>query len=437
MAIWKVSLQVSEMVEVNECSFPRGKFGVPIGKAGKCAHVTGLALRICHERQVKFCALVFLVAVSAWYVQQLRHEQQRAADSADRANAVSAYLTDIIESADPLSGPGSNDLSDVIANSSFEIGTTTAGQPEAQRELVLLSGKTLINLGRYHDVIDMLLPLVAEFESQETPPPRYAEFLSLLGYAQYRNGDLVDGRGNLERALSLQEVNLQTQPTSLADTMQRLGLLERRSLNTQRAHQLVQRGLSLLLETLPPEDERVASARNHLGLVLTDLGRHDEAIENFKLAIASLRSKPDGQVSAAMTLGNLADTERQLGQLAAARQHADDAVELVRLSGDRNPQLLATTLISRGNVLLAQSELALAIKDYDEARIIFRTALSPEHPRVAVVTHNLAMALRQANRCEDAIPMYQDAIRIAAAHYAEDHRQLVESRRQLALCVEH
>ena len=381
-------------------------------------------------------AVLILLALSAWYVQQLRQEQQRAAANAGRADAVSAYLTDIIKSADPLSGQGSNNLSDVISNSSFELGAATSGQPKAQRQLVLLSGKTLINLGRFADVIKMLAPLVAELEDLALAPPRYGEYLSLLGYARYRNGETIPGRRDLELALSLQQAAADTEAVSLAATLQRLGLLERRDSQAQTAYLLVQRGLTILLDTLPPDDERIASARNRLGLVLADLGRHGAAIESFNAAIAIHRSHPEGQLSAAMTLGNLADTERLAGQLEAARQHADEAVDLVRAAAAANPQLLATALTSRGNVLLSLAALEPAIRDYDEARIIYRSSLSPQHPRVAVVTHNLAMALRRAGRCEDAIPMYQDAIRIAAANYADDHRQLVESKRQLALCLD-
>ena len=419
------------LADVKACLADRSVQAVPIGRLGESGRLLRRNSRLFG---VVGGALILIVALSTWYLQQLRQEQQRAADSAGRADAVSAYLTDIIESADPLSGQGSNDLSDVISNSSFELGAATAFQPEAQRELVLLSGKTLINLGRFPAVIDMLLPLVAEFENDPSPPLRYAEYLSLLGYAQYRNGDPALGRRNLEQALSLQEVAADTETVSLAATLQRLGLLERRDSQVQSAYEMVQRGLSILLEELPPGDERIASARNHLGLVLTDLGRYEDAVESFKLAIANHRRRPDGQVSAAMTLSNLADTERLAGQLGAAREHADEAVALMRTAADRNPQLLATALISRGNVLLAGETLQSAIGDYDEARIVYRTTLGSDHPRVAVVTHNLAMALRKADRCEQAIPMYQDAIRIAAAHYADDHPQLAESRRQLAQC---
>jgi tetratricopeptide (TPR) repeat protein len=420
------------LTDVRACLADRSVVALPKGRFGEAARFLRRNRRV---SAVAGTAVALLLLVSGWYLQQLRVEQQRATDSADRADAVSAYLTDIIESADPLAGQGSNNLSDVISDSSFELGAATAGQTETQRELVLLSGKTLVNLGRFAAVIEMLEPLVAELESKPPPHPRrYAEYLSLLGYARYRAGDPMLGRKNLELALSLQEAATDTEPVSLAASLQRLGLLERRNGELKKAHELIQRGLTILVKALHANHQDIASARNHLGLVLADLGRLDESVAAFESAIEIHRSHADGQISAAMTLSNLADTERLANRLDAASRHADEAVNLVRGTASRNPQLLATALVSRGNVFLASENLDAAIRDYDEARIVYRTALSPEHPRVALVTHNLAMALRKAGRCEDAVPMYQDAIQIAARHYPEDHPQLMESRRQLALC---
>lgn len=379
-------------------------------------------------------ALLLLAAAGGGlYWQQLSAQRERADLSADRAAAASALLADILESVDPLAGGGG--LADVISTSGFELSAARRYRPEVQREIVLMTSKTLLDLGRYRDVVKMVEPLVADPPADEASTAVHAEYLSLLGYARYRDGDLQQGLALLQQALIRQLADLQIDPEALATTLQRTALAERRAARPERAREHLERALELLSGALPETDVRLAQAHNHLGLVQTDLGQYRAAIASFERAETIYQAAPGEQeLRRAMTLGNLADAQRLAGGLDAAERNARAAVALAERAPD-NPQLLATANVALGNVLTTARRYPDAVEYYRQAHAIYAGALGPEHPRMALVAHNLGVALRLDGRCAEALASFDEAIRIAAAAYPADHPELVESRRQRALCA--
>jgi len=135
----------------------------------------------------------------------------------------------------------------------------------------------------------------------------------------------------------------------------------------------------------------------------------------------------------AMTLSHLSQTLRLRVDLAQGQGPARGAVELLAGSSD-NPQLLATASTTLGNVLMAKAQYEEAGDQYRVALASYRNGLGNEHPRVALVAHNLGTALRLADNCAEAIRFYDMAVEIAEVHYPPQHPELLESRRQRQLC---
>lgn len=379
---------------------------------------------------------VVVVAVGMTLWQQVQEQRERAAASARDSAALGEVVNDLLESVDPLS---SNNLqiSEVISSSSFELSSATRGQPAIQRELVLRSGRALLDLGRYEEVIALVEPLVMELKDLKSPPPRYAEYLSLLGYARYRSGELQQGLDELNQALAFQHDRIATPPESLAQTLQRLALAQRRAAQPAEALANMERALGLLTaDTLSSRMQR-AQALSQRGLILTDMGQYEAAVASYADALAAYDSlEGDHSLRRAMTLSNLADTQRLQGELDAARGNAEQSIELLKPIEADNPRLLATARITLGNVEIAAGQHAAAASAYRAALATYQTELGPRHPRIALVSHNLATALRLDGNCAEALQFYDQAIDIASATYPENHPELAESRRQRALCVD-
>ncbi|MDJ0657369.1 MAG: serine/threonine-protein kinase [Xanthomonadales bacterium] len=363
-------------------------------------------------------------------------QMKRADISDDRADAVSELLGDILESVDPLAGGGVDSFTEVISTSGFEFSTARRYPPRIQREMVLMAGRTLMDLGKFDEVVRNLTPLVDEIGELEEPlPPRYAEYLSLLGYANYRNGDLQLGLDQLAEAMRRQRQQDDIAPEILASTLQRLGLAQRRAARPADARAHIEQANRLLVTALPDTDARVAQSFSHLGLVLADSGELDQAIQAYqRSAEIYARSPGDNQLRRAMTLGNLADAQRMAGDLEAAERNARSVVDLLGRASDRNPQLLATARITLGNTLMASDRYGEAVEQYSLAREAMIQSLGPEHPRVALIGHNLGSALRLSGDCASAIRYFDESLAIASRVYPADHPEIRETRRQRALC---
>ncbi len=374
-----------------------------------------------------------LVGTMVW--RQIQQQKAEVAASGESAVALSEVVTDILATMDPLENGSSAPIDDVISSSNFEkmVGATRHN-PQVQREMIVGSGRALLDAGRFAEVVALVEPLVADMADEVPKPPRYSEFLSLLGYARYRDGDVSQGLVELRKALQMQVLAKTPQaPEVRALTLQRLAMAERRAANIQDARRHMEQALALLTEK-PSFARQRAQALSQQGLILTDLGELETALLAFEQSMQSLDGlSGDHAVRRAMTLSNMADTLRLKGDLNQAQSHARSAVDLLAGSSD-NPQLLATASTTLGNVLMTQAQFAEAADHYQLALAAYRKEFGDLHPRVALVAHNLGTALRSAGDCGKAIEYYDLAVDIASKRYSPQHPELLESRRQRALC---
>ncbi|MEM7708884.1 MAG: serine/threonine-protein kinase [Pseudomonadota bacterium] len=400
---------------------------------------TGYRLKKVAERrrmELSAAAAIIVVALVAgglvW--RQIEEQQAEVKQRGQDAAALGEVVTEILENMDPLEQGGSDPLNDVISSGNFEkLASATRSSPALQRDMVIQSGRALLDAGEFKQVIRLVEPLVNELAVLPEPPSRYAEFLSLLGYARYRDGNLGAGLEELKAALTQLEQEDDVPPEVLALTLQRLALAERRAANIDVARDHMARALSLLPATAAHARQR-AQAYSQQGLILTDSGKLQEAVEAFDRSLNALGDlEGDNAVRRAMTLSNLADTLRLSGKLGEGEKHARSAVELLRTGSD-NPQLLATASTTLGNVLMARESFTDAGEQYRTALVAYQNDLGELHPRVALVAHNLATALRLSGDCSAALEYYDLSISIGSSHYPTDHPELRESRRQRALC---
>ncbi|MFK7958160.1 MAG: protein kinase [Lysobacterales bacterium] len=391
------------------------------------------------NRRLELSAAAAIIAgamvVGGMVWRQIEQQKAEVAASGETAVALGEVVTDILATMDPLENGNNGPIDDVISVSNFEkmVGATR-NNPQVQRGMIVSSGRALLDAGKFREVVDLVEPVVVEMADEEPKPPRYGEFLSLLGYARYREGDVAEGLAELREALVLQTAQSTTlAPAVRALTFQRLAMAERRAANIQDAHQHIQQALVLLPAQATFARQR-AQAQSQQGLILTDLGDLDAALQAFEQSIESLGGlSGDNAIRRAMTLSNMADTLRLKGDLDQAQAHAQSAVELLADTTD-NPQLLATASTTLGNVLMTQTQFAAAADQYQVALGAYRSEFGDNHPRVALVAHNLGTALRLAGDCAKAIEYYDLAVKIAAQQYSPQHPELLESRRQRALC---
>jgi tetratricopeptide (TPR) repeat protein len=212
-------------------------------------------------------------------------------------------------------------------------------------------------------------------------PPREMEFYVVLGDA-WRNSDRPD-----EAAAAFREA-VRRKPTSLTALQSLAGALQ------------VERKTSLSEETLKRALQIAPSNGNvwfQYGMLESQLGRTDRAIENLQKAVALNPDLPEGDLS--------------LASLLARKGQIDSAESALRSALSIDPYDAAAYDL-RGQVLADKEELPEALYNFEKANRL--------RPKYAPYLFDYALGLVRANRAEEALAQAQAATS-ADPGFAEAH----------------
>jgi protein O-mannosyl-transferase len=151
--------------------------------------------------------------------------------------------------------------------------------------------------------------------------------------------------------------------------------------------------IETLYRTTIAENPDCWMSHNNLGTVLTDRGRTDEAIAEFR---KSLEINPNN----AMAYGNLGILLAGRGQFDEAIARYQQALEIAPADADVHNNL-GSALAYRGQI--------------DDAMVHFRKAVAIK-PDSAEAQFNLGMALDRQNQVVDAVAHWREAIRLQPRH---------------------
>ncbi len=233
------------------------------------------------------------------------------------------------------------------------------------------------------------------------------------------------------------------------------------------AERRAREALALLADTVGPNDQRIARARNTLGAVLVGKGQLSEGENEYRTALALLTESlgPD-HPNTALVRGNLAQILRRRGQLDEAEREARfadaarlrslgpkhvlygsgkvalseiladtrrfeeseaearKAIDVVESAVGRRHAKTATAINALGRVLMLQGKPKPAEDAFREALEIRTEVFGEDHPRLAGLAMNIAVTLRRQNRLEEAEVLYKDAIRIWTQAFGPDYASL-------------
>ncbi len=380
-----------------------------------------------HSRWIAASVVLISAAGTGWYI----NEQRLAAERA-QTETMTNLLVDAINASDPATDDGA--LSDLITSADFENVTQSDRNPAAARRVVVTTASRMIDRSEFRQAIDLLTPLISGTVADGTVSDEHIEYLSLLGYAWYRLGDLDRASPMLEQAHAAIDRLPADDFRARAGVLQRFGLLKRRVGDGAAALQLIEQAHAIIESELAGESLLIARVNNHLGLVLVDNNRLPEGIRAYRRSIEFYDKAGSQELARALTHSNLADALRLSGDLDQALKIATETIALVDTNPQSLPQHRAMARVSVGNVLMQQQSYEDAIGYYRPAHEIYLEAFEEGHPRLAVSAHNLATAYRQNGQCELAIPLYEMSIETNQARFGSDHPRVAESRRQRALC---
>ncbi|NUQ51164.1 MAG: serine/threonine protein kinase [Phycisphaerales bacterium] len=319
---------------------------------------------------VAVLALAAVVTTVFWQARIAARERDAAFDARDQAEAINAFLQEMLRSADPSRHAGDVSVRELLDETAGRISNELADRPLTQASIRNTLGATYLSLGLYD-------------EAESHLRAAYQQRVSLLGEGHH---DVAESKHDLA-ALLYAKGKYPEAETLLREAMEVFRTI-RGDHNADTA--------------------RVASS---LGAVLRAQNRLDEA-ERFHRESLAARMKMGNPESpeVAESLNNLGGVLRQQGKLSEAEDAVRRSLEIRRhVLGEEHP------LTAQGYANLAVMTYALG--KADEAERMFRRAieieekvLAPDHPELATTLHSLSFVLVNRKDYAGAIPLIERAV---------------------------
>jgi tetratricopeptide (TPR) repeat protein/predicted Ser/Thr protein kinase len=322
-----------------------------------------------------------LQAIRARRAERVAEARARDADVERRkAEAVTAFLTEMLGSVDPAQAQGRDvSVREALDAAAAKIDAgSMAKQPEVEIAVRNVIGSTYGSLGLYEPAERQLRTAIALESKTGAAPLVRADTHARLVELLYQAGKRADAIPVAREALRLRRETLGPMHADVASSLDDLGVMLGEG---EEAEALMREALAIKRKILPPDDPRLAVGLNNLAFVIQRKGDLDEAERMYREALRIDRKALGNDHPEIPTkLLNLAVLLRERGRPDAAEPLAREALAIRRkIFGDQHPEIpiamdtLATLLEDQGKLPQAEAmfrdALARARKGYGEMNL--------------------------------------------------------------------
>ena len=345
----------------------------------------------------------------------------------DDAEAVDAARSQLAR-ARAAAQVGHNDEARAAMDSARASVTAVSYEP-VQTELAYVEGIVLESAGDYEGAQRVLvggLQLALRLRQWDYARDIASYLLFIVGY-ELRRFD--EGLGYLELASGL----AQDDPEREASLRNRVGLVLSAMGKHEQAEAEHRRNLAAREALLGPDHLDVAQSRNNLAMVLYARGAWQDAATEFRRTVeheARLLGADHPRV--ASTRSNLAVVLSSLGRLDEALVEQRRALAVVQtVLGAEHPRV-ATAHNNVGDILLAQRDYAEAESEFRRALAVSDQALGAEHPQSAWIRNNVGKVLHARGDHEGAEAEHRRALASLQRALGPEHVWVADCRYDLA-----
>ena len=215
-----------------------------------------------------------------------------------------------------------------------------------------------------------------------------------------------------------------------ANSLEQADAARRRQLT---AGQLLEEGALRVAGAFQDQPELKLELQGVVGRLMHDLALTDPALALRTERVAGLTQRDAPAAERARALSDLADTLAQKGDLAGARKQLEGAIALLQTQGGRANAVLRWSLVSSlGYLGMESSDRAGAEAQLTQAVDQLR-GLSPRSTEYAEALLRLAEAHSVANRSEQSVPMFKEALDLLGQTLGPRSIRLARLRYQAAM----
>lgn len=340
-------------------------------------------------------SLISGAVVSIWQARNALEQRRVSELQRVKAEKVSAFLADLLKSADPSEARGKQvTVREVLDRAAVRIKSEFANQPLVRAALLDAIGVAYTGLGLFQSAE----PLLQESVNERS---------RLLG----------------------------PMDPELADSLAHLAALRYAQFRPREAAELSRRSLSIRLKVFGPDHPKVAESLQALAdaLQITD----DPEVETLLRRVLVIRQKTEGNEGPAV-----AQTLQALGWWLITRDRYAEAEPIYYQVLRIQRQLLGTdheaTILAVSNFAI----LRLRQGRYAEAEQLFRESLSgwirikgADHPEVAAFESALGVAICARGRLKEAEALQRHALSLREAYWGSDHPAVDNSLNHLGVTL--
>jgi serine/threonine protein kinase len=364
-----------------------------------------------------------------------RERAETAAREAEResarADAVKAFLQQMLVAADPQQAKGRNvTVREVLDDAAARIDAgPLVGQPAAQAEVRETIARTYNHLGLYHSATPHYEWLhdacVRRFGESDRESVRMLSDLA-KNYAQAE--DYTAAEMAFERCLELAVAEHGDDPELMLAAMDGLGNVLAQMGRVEEAEPLYVELLDGVEQTFGREHELFVSTTFNLGIVFREQGRLEDAERSYvkALNLAEQLHGDDSFVTIRIRRYLAYDIYRQTERMAEAEELLRETLELARRGIGLEHTETNVILIGLSRVLRAREK-------SDEAEQLLRDAIAKfseiraiENNDTLKVVRELAHMLVARDDPEEAARVFGDGIRRAIQVHGDEHRMLAD-----------
>lgn len=380
-------------------------------------------------------ASVLVVATLAAFTVLLIVQNRNIVKERDTAQAVSQFLEDSFNAADPEQALGVEiTAKQILAAGADRIRHDLDDRPEIQSALMGTIGRVYFNLDDLPSSADFLQQalLLREQTEDESQPS--------IAAAKYDLARTLIQRGDFERAEELLTSSLQIYQKSgesksqekIVEILFNLAELHIHTGELDEAGAFATSSIEIYAQMDDQSALNFARAKATLARILQLLGDLDRSETLLREAInIVMASKGDSHPDIAFHLQNLSMLQRAKGDLDAAGKTLDRALDITRrILGDKH-RLLAMTLEDQGTLLHRNG-------DYDNAERLLRESLAlyiesqgATHHRVGYNMTALGMLLHDKTELIAAEDMLRHALSIFEQTLGKDHQYTASALTEL------
>lgn len=354
-------------------------------------------------------------------------ERDRARQEELEAQQVVALLVDLFSQPDPARTRGEPVTAREVLDRGVErVDRELQDQPRVQAELLATIGRAYHGLGLY-EAAAPLLERVVELRGHVLGAD-HPETLDSLYHAAAALYEL----GEFDRSLRLYRQTLEGQLRELgrdaprvADTLERLAVLEHRFLNDfAAAEESLDRALAIR-RSRPDDEEGLARTLQGLAILEGERGRYRNAEPLYREAYA-IRRRVLGEdhPQTLASFKGVANAVRVQGRYEESEAIARRLLEIERRVLGEDHERIAFTLSYLGFSVLYQGRAEEAERHFREALRIRRKVLGEDHLAVKVTLTNLGAVLRDQGRLDEAEALYRSALEAGEQGFPE-HSHMV------------